>query len=475
MSISFAMYSMINVSILLLSLACTVNSLKPATKYSKQAIDVKGAPSQNVVNASSFPVLMSYHYSSRDSEAIFIMSTCTLNYRWDGVALSKAQKSIVAFEVVDGAQVVKSSYVEPAVTINWQTNQRQMPEACQVKRWDEVLFVVICPKLGREVTATLSMHAGSERVEIWEGVHVSIDRDALPTRQVQVCSMDGKPGDENVDRMLNHAAYYSAIGVDAVRLYYRGGWGAPGFSDELGSEELAAWIQSGKLEIVPWNPSWDMTPSNDAWKAPEPAGWECAGDGPAYLDCLYMAKGSVDWLGVVQQDEFYHPQKQKHLRKILASIPPDIDYLVYTLYEWNATRPGKVSNYLTEEHVLRSPYIGADGGTAWGVLVRPRSAVHLGAQGAVLSSDEALGRYLDPEGELVMEHFTKHPNVRFSRDIRVNTTAVNVRSLDDQAQTLSETELDESHFLEYQPYTVWKEEWAVKVAAVRKHIRHMYM
>eukprot|EP00959_Pyramimonas_sp_CCMP1952_P032089 673463-Pyramimonas_sp.AAC.1 len=61
--------------------------------------------------------------------------------------------------------------------------------------------------------------------------------------------MDGKPGDENVDRMLNHAAYYSAIGVDAVRLYYRGGWGAPGFSDELGSEELAAWIQSGKLEI----------------------------------------------------------------------------------------------------------------------------------------------------------------------------------------------------------------------------------
>eukprot|EP00959_Pyramimonas_sp_CCMP1952_P355660 7449002-Pyramimonas_sp.AAC.1 len=136
-----------------------------------------------------------------------------------------------------------------------------------------------------------------------------------------------------------------------------------------------------------------------------------------------MAKGSVDWLGVVQQDEFYHPQKQKHLRKILASIPPDIDYLVYTLYEWNATRPGKVSNYLTEEHVLRSPYIGADGGTAWGVLVRPRSAVHLGAQGAVLSSDEALGRYLDPEGELVMEHFTKHPNVRFSRDIRVNTTA----------------------------------------------------
>jgi hypothetical protein len=333
------------------------------------------------------------------------------------------------------------------------------------------------------------MYAGSERVEVWDGVHVSIDRDAAPKRKVQVCTMDGKPGTENVDRLLNHAAYYSAIGVDSVRMYYRGGWGEPGFEDYLDShlrlskatrikmsDEVAAWIKSGKLELVRWNPSWEMTPENKAWKAPEPAGWECAGDGPAYLDCLYMAKGSVDWLGVVQQDEFYH-LRNKTLQNMLASIPPDIEYLAYTLYEWNATNEGEGigSNYLTAENVLRSPEIGADGGTLWGALVRPRSAVAMGAQGATLSSAEALGRYLDPQEELVMEHFTWHPNYRFSRDIRVNTTAVKVLSLKDQAPTLSQTELSDSRRLKYQPYTAWKDEWAVKVAAVRKQIRNMYM
>jgi len=189
-----------------------------------------------------------------------------------------------------------------------------------------------------------------------------------------------------------------------------------------------------------------------------------------------MAKGSVDWLGVVQQDEFYHLRKTP-LQNMLASIPPDIEYLVYTLYEWNATNEDvkNGSNYLTAENVLRSPEIGADGGTQWGALVRPRSAVAMGAQGATLSSAEALGRYLDPQGELVMEHFTWHPNYRYSRDIRVNTTAVYASSVKDQAPTLSQTELSDSRRLKYQPYTAWKDEWAVKVAAVRKQIRNMYM
>lgn len=481
--------------VILLSLVFAANSLRPANKYStigqdSQATDIAGVPQQNVANASSFPVLMSHHYSSRDSEAVFIMSMCTSNHRWDGVALTKAQKSIVAVEV-DGAP--KSSYVEPDVTIQWQTNERQMVQVCQVDRWDQVLFTIVCPKVGHESTATLSMYAGSERVEVWDGVHVNIDRDAVPKRKVQVCTMDGAPGTENVDRLLNHAAYYNAIGVDSVRMYYRGGWGEPGFEEYLDSHlrrvskatrikmsnELAAWIKSGKLELVYWNPSWEMTPRNDAWKAPEPANCECAGDGPAYLDCLYMAKGSVDWLGVVQQDEFYHIRK-KPLQDMLASIPPDVEYLAYTLYEWNATneggrRPTNATNYLTAENVLRSPEIGADGGTLWGALVRPRSAVAMGAQGATLSSAGAVGRWLDPQEELVMEHFTWHPNYRISRDIRVNTTAVNVLSLKDQAPTLSQTELSDSRRLKYQPYTAWKEEWAAKVAAVRNQIRNMYM
>jgi len=418
------------------------------------------------------------------------MSTCTDSYRWDGVKLTDAQKSITAVSHANGQFVPKEygRYVEPTATITWQTNPNR-PEECQVSRIDLELFLVVCPRTSHAVTAALSMYAGSERVEVWDGVHVSIDRDAQPKRKVQVCSILGKPGTVNVELSLNHAAYYSAIGVDTVRLYYRGGWGSPVSADYLEDsaqtetqriqskkmdEELAAWIRSGKLDLIQWNPSWEMDPSNDAWRSPEHASLECAGDGPAYLDCLYMAKGSADWLGIVQQDEFWHPQEP--VDKLLASIPSDIENLMYTLYEWNATSMNGVSNYFAAGSFFRSRELGAEEDNAqWGFIVRPRSATSVGAQAATLSNETALGRYLDPFKEFVVEHFTWHPNVEISRKFTVNISAVPNKEVVYQAKVVEKTEAGNSHPIVWEPHTQWKKEWAAKVAQVRNEIRHRHM